>query len=301
MAARIPEDLLLEEGLYLAGFRGNTLGVLSTKNLRRWRAWYGASPKSCSELFFDLESNDDVNGLATITENRLKYFFMALNWLVLNSTEEVRAGMWKVHEDTARDRTWDFIRAICALEAVKIGYPFDQNNDGTVFIITVDGTHAPIEEPRKNPNSNWCSHKLNGPGLAYELAVSIHEPKLVWISGPFRGGESDKDIFRKPNGLQSKLLPGQKAIGDRGYRNVRGVSTNNTEDEEATAEFKRRARARHETFNARIKRFAVTSTRFRAFHDHNGQSVHDNHRTVFVAVCVIVQFEMENGSPMFDV
>jgi hypothetical protein len=208
--------------------------------------------------------------------------------------------MWKVDEDTGRDRTWDFICAIRSLEAEKITWPVGGFNDGTILVFSVDGTHCPIEEPRKNPNANWSSHKFKGPGLAYELAICVHEPKLVWVNGPFRAGESDSEIFRKLNGLRSKLLPGQMAIGDRGYAGLPDVSTNNPEDDRVTSTFKRRARARHESFNARIKRFAVTSTAFRCYHDHHGETVHDSHRACFVAVCVIVQYEMENGHPIFE-
>jgi hypothetical protein len=294
----IAPHLLQAEGLHLAGFEGDRLHEPSKINTRRWRAWYGASPASCSQLLYDLETRQHLNGLAAIADNLLKYFFMALYFLVTNANEHIRAGTWRDNEDTSRDRTWDVIRAIQELEAQKITWPV---NDGTILVFTVDGTHSPIEEPRKNPNSNWCSHKFHGPGLAYELAIAVHEPKLVWINGPFRGGESDRDIFMKPNGLQSKLLPGQRAIGDRGYAGLRDVSTNNIEDDRITSTFKRRARARHESFNSRIKRFAVTSTKFRGYHDHNGETCHDSHRTCFVAVCVIVQYEMENGSPLFAV
>jgi hypothetical protein len=301
MSAPIPEDLFLEEGLIQAGFSGGKLNISSNKNLRRWKAWYGASPKALASLYYDLEQREEQNGLASIVDYRLKYFFMALNWLVTNANEHVRAGTWGVDEDTGRDRTRQMIRAIHALEAEKIGYPFDQNDDGTILVITVDGVHAPIQEPRSNPNKNWCSHKFKGAGLSYELAIAVHEPKLVWINGPFLAGEKDKDIFRKPNGLQSKLLPGQKAIGDSGYSDVPGVSWNNKEDDAVTYAYKKRARARHESFNARIKRFEVLSTKFRGFHDHNGKTVHDSHRAAFGAICVVVQYDMENGHPLFEV
>jgi hypothetical protein len=297
----IPELIFLEEGLIQAGFKGGKLNTPSTKNLRRWKAWYGASPKALAELYYDLEQRGEQNGLASIDNFKLKYFFMALNWLVTQANEHLRAGIWKVDEVTAREKTWLFVHAIYALEAEKIGYPFDENDDGTIFVLTVDGVHAPIEEPRTNPNSNWCSHKFKGAGLAYELGIAVHEPKLVWINGPFRAGETDMEIFRKPNGLQSKLLPGQMAIGDRGYEGVPGISWSNKEDDYETYTYKKRARARHETFNARIKRFEVLSKKFRSYHDHSGETVHDRHRAVFVAVCVVVQYDMENGHPLFEV
>ena len=57
--------------------------------------------------------------------------------------------------------------------------------------------------------------------------------------------------------------------------------------------FKRRARARHETFNGRLKNFKILAERFR-----HGVP---KHKAVFEAICVIVQYDMENGHPMFDV
>jgi hypothetical protein len=75
------------------------------------------------------------------------------------------------------------------------------------------------------------------------------------------------------------------------------------EDDEATATatFKRRARARHKSFNVRIKRFEILSKKLKGFHDHHGVTVHDGHRLVFVAACVVAQYDMENGHPLFDV
>jgi len=85
-----------------------------------------------------------------------------------------------------------------------------------------------------------------------------------------------------------------KVIGDNGYRGERGVvSTPNAHDPEELRKFKSRARARHESFNGRIKNFRCLDVRFR-----HGIA---KHKMVFEAVCVIVQYQLENGSPLFDV
>jgi hypothetical protein len=55
--------------------------------------------------------------------------------------------------------------------------------------------------------------------------------------------------------------------------------------------FKSRARLRHETFNGRLKFFnSLTHTFKHGF---------DNHRFVIEAVVVTVQYQMDNGSPIF--
>jgi DDE superfamily endonuclease len=162
------------------------------------------------------------------------------------------------------------------------------------WILSVDGTHCRISEPRSQPDKRWYSHKYHKPGVAYELGVNLFENKLVWMNGPFKAGESDIVIFRKQDGLKTKLAPGQLAIGDKGYAGDVSVSIpNNDFDDPEINAFKRRARARHESFNARIKTFAVLSERFR-------HSV-EKHKSVFEAVCVITQYSLENGSPLFDV
>jgi hypothetical protein len=57
--------------------------------------------------------------------------------------------------------------------------------------------------------------------------------------------------------------------------------------------FKSRARLRHETFNGRIKHFASLRDTFR-----HGE---EKHRLAFEAICVTVQYQMENGKPLYDV
>jgi hypothetical protein len=58
-------------------------------------------------------------------------------------------------------------------------------------------------------------------------------------------------------------------------------------------QFKSYDRACHETFNGRIKNFKCLLDWF-----HHGIK---KHHICFKAVCVIVQYQMENGSSVFDV
>ena len=157
----------------------------------------------------------------------------------------------------------------------------------------VDGTHCHINEPRTQPSASWYSKKCNQAGLAYELGISIFNNQLSWIKGPFPAAKHDISIFREEGGLKSKIPAGKRAVGDEGYRGEQQISTWNTLDTPMVKEFKKRARARHETFNGRIKKFTILDERF-----HHGVA---KHKAVFEAVCVIVQYDMENGHPLFDV
>jgi DDE superfamily endonuclease len=157
------------------------------------------------------------------------------------------------------------------------------------WILSVDGTHCRIKEPRAVPDKHWYSHKFHKPGVAYELGVNLFENKLVWMSGPYKAGDTDIVIFRKPDGLKSKLdSVNQMAIGDKGYAGDLAVSTPSAFDCDDVNIFKRRARARHEDFNRQIKNFAVLSERFR-------HSV-DKHKTV-----LLTQYSLENGQPLYDI
>ena len=152
----------------------------------------------------------------------------------------------------------------------------------------------------KNPKT--YSHKFKQAGLAYEIALAIYESKCVHINGPFDASVHDKTIFEdptldedgKPKGLMYKIPKGKKAIGDKGYQGFPGiVSTSNSHDTPEVRKFKGRAKARQESFNRRIEAFKILSERFR--------HAREKHKVIFEAVVVICCYQMENGSPLFDV
>lgn len=98
-----------------------------------------------------------------------------------------------------------------------------------------------IWEPRTTPSAGWYSKKFNRAGLAYELGVAIFHNQIVWINGPFPARQNDLKIFRKENGLMSKIPDGMMAV----------------------RKFKRRVLARHETVNSRLKAFKILNENFR--------------------------------------
>ena len=167
-----------------------------------------------------------------------------------------------------------------------------------LYVASVDGVHFRIWEPRKFPSTKWYSHKYKKAGLTYEVAVAIHHNKIVWVNGPFPAGENDKAVFYKEGGLGSKLKEGQFCIGDEGYSTLTDkVATRNSLDTPRTKDLKERAKARQETVNARLKAFGVLSGPFRT----KGGNRIQRHKTVMGACLVIIQYEMENGSPLFKV
>jgi hypothetical protein len=199
---------------------------------------------------------------------------------------------------------WIWIRRIAAMKGLKIKWKRrlddPEGPEGDIFVLsTVDGTDFRLWE-RKHPNLNQdkrqCSKKFNHGAAKYEIGMSIHTAECVWINGPYRGGEHDLNMLQQ-GGLIDNIRKGKKVIADRGYRCASKpelqakISLPNEYDPKELNNFKSRARLRHETFNGRLKFFNVLSDTFR-----HG---FDNHRFVFEAVVVIVQYQMENGSPIF--
>ena len=169
-----------------------------------------------------------------------------------------------------------------------------------MFPITVDGTHCRINEPchpTMTKNSEYFSHKFGDAAHMYELAVSIFHNAIVHVSGPYPAATHDLAVFRQS--LMGKLekLEGRKAIGDSGYQGESGegktVSISTTQDSKAVRKFKGRAKARQESLNSRLKRFNIMDHRFR----HRL----DRHKLAFEAVVVILQYQLEDENPLFDV
>ena len=92
-------------------------------------------------------------------------------------------------------------------------------------MVTVDGTDFRIWEP-KHPilpiDKGYCSHKMKHAALRYEIAICLKTSKVVWVSGPHRGGKSDLQIFNE--GLSKKIQDGKKVIADGGYSGNRKIA-----------------------------------------------------------------------------
>ena len=157
--------------------------------------------------------------------------------------------------------------------------------------MTVDGTDFQIYEPTPF-SKKWYSHKFAGAGLRYEVAVCIQTGDIVWFNGPFPCGSwPDLKIFR--SGLKEKLLHGEMVEADRGYRGEpTKVRTPNDYVSQTDKKAKKRARARHETINRRLKQFGCLRQMFR-----HGV---EKHKAVFAAVAVCTQLCFENGERPFQ-
>lgn len=138
----------------------------------------------------------------------------ALMFLKTYAKESVLSGMaGSVDEKTFRKWVWLFVCAIASLESNVVSttatrtrtalyfYPtfsasliliFSlkivwekrlERDSGNDCLVSVDGTDFRIQQPSVF-SKIWYSHKFKGPGLRYEVAVSILTGDIVWLHGP---------------------------------------------------------------------------------------------------------------------
>lgn len=280
-ANRLTEDELLSIGLSIAGFGSKKLSRRTQE--RRFKEMFGCSPIVVQHIWYDLQGKLSDKVL-------LDHLFWCLFFLRRYPTDGEMSSKFDKDPDTIRKWVWTIIFGLQELKADKIRFP--EEGSVMVFICSVDGTDCRIEEPRPF-SRKWFSQKFKGPAVKYEVALDVLTGHCIWIAGPFKGSKNDMTIFRE-EGLMDMIPEGLLAIVDKGYRGEPlKASAPNSLDDDDVREFKKRVRARHETFNARLKSFAILSEKFRH------KPVLYKHKACFEAVAVIAQYSLELGSPLF--
>lgn len=270
-----------------------------------FHAHYGSSSIVFATMWQDLQTvtvDDEV--ILTEKENSLWGFkrFLVAHFFLWAYPKNARliSSRFKICEKYSRGVVlWEWIGKIAILITFKVRWdPHLDDPLKQIFIITVDGVDFRIWEtkhPLYNIDTGMCSEKFNASAVKYEIAISLLTGKCVWINGPFRGGENDKNMFR--SGLKQKIAPGKLVIADRGYvssnKGEEMLCTPNPLDSKAVNNFKSRSRCRHETFNGRLKNFASLRDTFR-----HGVA---KHKIAFEAVVSIVQYQLDNGAPLYTV
>ena len=295
-------DEIRSEGLTFCGFDTKRQGTYQKDTTEgRFRALYGTSSLAAAKLHRDLHQLDEAYRIGKF---KLKYFFMTLYWLKAYPTYIHFEAFWSTRFTSIGDVLKTYVKAIQQLKDLKIQW-FEEGelDDDDIFIISVDGVHCRVREVRKDPGTKWYSHKSHGAALTYELAIAIRQNRLVSIKGPYPASKNDLTIFRCGDGdknnpqpaLKDKIPDGKRAIADSIYRPEDGktVSITRRGDSTAVKEFKARAKSRQETFNRRIKSFHILATEFR--HDIS------HHQMVMEAVCILCQYDIENGHGLFEV
>jgi hypothetical protein len=173
--------------------------------------------------------------------------------------------------------------------------------DRTVLFGSLDGVHCHIEEPKKFPSTKWFSHKFHGPGLTYQIVLSLHADKVLSVVGPFPAGMPDISVFREDGGIFDLIPPDKRLIGDNGYNGEpTKIVTPNDHDSLITSKYKGRARARQETFNARLKEFNILAQTFRHANKRDNVENLDDHQRVFESICALIQYDLQYV-PLFEI
>lgn len=154
---------------------------------------------------------------------------------------------------------------------------------------SVDGTDCPINEQQPF-NPKWYSHKFHGPGLRYEIGLSVETATIVWVNGPFEcGSYPDNKIFKLD--MKGALQNDEYVIADGGYTDYKCIR--NVMASSVSTKIHQQIRARHETVNERLKNFNVLRHIFR--HDLS------KHGLCFHAVSQIVAIAIDTTSPLFKI
>ena len=294
---------MLNEGLLLLGWTQKKIDrVEESTNSIRFRSHFNCNPPVAAQIWEDLQTTKiegaNINEHSTKRKPKsLRDFLAAMHFLARHGTENEREPLWKKSKNTLRRDTWVYIDCIRALKAEKIVWPKDFGD--LIWVLTVDGTHLRSHEPGdtdipKDPA--YFSYKHHCAGFNYELALSLTESRLIWMSGPHAAGTyNDTKIF-KEKGLAHKLKKaGKKGIADGGYNGYSSLLSlpNNSHDDPEVRKFKSRAWLCHESFNRMLKTFKCLSETFR----HSRECL----QACFEACAVVTQYKMERGYPLYSI
>jgi hypothetical protein len=88
---------------------------------------------------------------------------------------------------------------------VDFGRRFEGSEPGVNLFVSIHGTDCSINE--QSPFSpRWYSHKLNGPGLRYDIGLNIATGDVVWAYGGYPcGSYSNLKLARNFMFTQSKM------------------------------------------------------------------------------------------------
>jgi len=266
---------------------------------------YGSSPLDIAEAWYDLCYYDDSwLEKKERSEKGFKRFLAAHYWLWCRpKNAEMFASRFGLCKDYCQGKhLWKWIERIAKLAEKKIVWDKDLDaKDTEVFCISSDGVDFKMwerEHPLYPRDEKACSHKMKHCAAKYIIALSVFSEKCVLIDGPYRGGLPDLEMFRK-SGLMAKMkASGKVCIVDRGFHTKfeherKHFSYPDLMDSKDLHNFKSRTRLRQETFNSRLKHFSSMSETFKNGFVKHGIAVR--------AIAVIVQYQMDNGSPIYAV
>jgi hypothetical protein len=204
-------NTVLDAGLQLLRYKVDQLMV---KKLKLFCSAYGIEAATACDVLSAVLT--DVVGAAKIEKLDIHKFCLTLYWMrkydiekdimrhsAINATDTLRKYLkmyLKALQALAKEKENFVQEELYLVKMMLLDFPdfffffyrkitWDVSNQ--ILFGSIDGTHCPIQEPRRAPSSIWYSHKFNGPGLTYQIVLSTCEDKVLSAVGPFPAGESD--------------------------------------------------------------------------------------------------------------
>ena len=297
-AKSFTKQQFLKLGLEIAGYK-KWYTYMPHTQLDRFSTHYGVNPETTASVWHALQNLPVGNEHRLEKNAKPMHLLLGFRFLYKYHTEDDLGVFFGGENNPMCNKTvgkWCriYTHRIESLLADKMG-TLEENDNGMIFMMSFDGVHCPIWEPRPWSKKN-TSHKFGyKPAYNYELGISIYKPKLIWVYGPTPGAEHDSTIFQEA--LMHALPQGRKVIADSAYAFLLDyVSTKNDLDSKELRNFKNRVSARHENFNQRLKCFKILDHKYRHGRKRiNQQTEHIPHGVAFPAVWVLLMFQLENG------
>lgn len=266
----------------------DNIDCMSHYKLREWKAAFGVRPVVCYEAWAIIAKRASVEKLSP------KHFYWALYFMRTYQVETDIARNLGTDSKTLRGKVKQVIHLLSSSMSKVIHWQKRNcgSHPGEKFKITVDGTHFLIEEVYNcdgTVNQGYWSHKFNGAGLAYEIALAIYSDNIVWVNGPYRAGMSDLKIFKEKGLVKLLSIAKERAVADGTYNHWAASQRGHGSHDWKSA--KNRFRARQETVNRRLKIFRCLQDRWR--HDH------ELHGEVVRAICFLTQLSFQQN-PLMD-
>lgn len=285
------EAEVLDIGLSLIGKQNSRVNLEAKCKL--FLSHFGSQPIVLACLWERLQTTDNEHAWLPAMKATYKHFkmFLLTNFYIKGyHLEDVVATRFGVHMQTVRKWVAFFLEKFAALLPELVIWPEVWE---TEFIISVDCVNFGVNEPRHavlHKDKRYFDRKGGKAGLLYKIVLDLWNNQVVWFNGPFPPNDGNNATIYKTKGLMERIPEGKLAIADKIYVGCDHVSGHNLLDIDEVQVLKSHARARQESFNARLKTFGCLKQRFC-----HGVAKHE---TFACAVCVIVILQMMNGSPL---
>ena len=146
-----------------------------------------------------------------------------------------------------------------------------------------DGTDYAIFEPQNQPQrvrKRFFAKKTGGPSLRYMFVTHVESGRFLWVSRAFPGGTSEPLIAI--SALQDKLLPGERKLADRLFRNYHDTFITSPSYDCERSRRLNSIRSRIERRIGRLSSFGFLNTTYRS-------NDYEFHANVVEVLCRIIK------------